>query len=69
MGGGGNRVKRKLYTKLKVTEFLPHTQYFGHHIYLIEQNSYFNTRGFYGSVNIPESCDFRSQFDPLNIIF
>jgi len=26
------------------------------------------TRGFNGSVNIPESCDFRSQFDPLNII-
>ena len=25
-------------------------------------------RGFNGSVNIPESCDFRSQFDPLNII-
>jgi len=24
--------------------------------------------GFNGSVNIPESCDFRSQFDPLNII-
>ena len=21
------------------------------------------------SVNIPESCDFRAQFDPLNIIF
>ena len=28
-----------------------------------------STRGFNGSVNIPESCDFRSQFDPLNIIF
>ena len=26
-------------------------------------------RGFNGSVNILESCDFRSQFDPLNIIF
>ena len=26
-------------------------------------------RGFNGSVNIPESCDFRSQFDILNIIF
>ena len=26
-------------------------------------------RGFNGSANIPESCDFRSQFDPLNIIF
>ena len=26
-------------------------------------------RGFHGSVNIPESCVFRSQFDPLNIIF
>ena len=25
-------------------------------------------RGFNGSVNIPESCDFRSQLDPLNII-
>ena len=24
-------------------------------------------RGFHGSVNIPESCIFRSQFDPLNI--
>ena len=24
--------------------------------------------GFNGSVNIPESCDFRSQFDPLNVI-
>ena len=27
-----------------------------------------STRGFNGSVNIPESCEFRSQFDPLNII-
>ena len=27
------------------------------------------TRGFNGSVNIPESCDFQSQFDPLNITF
>ncbi len=27
---------------------------------------YAHTRGFNGSVNIPESCDFRSQFDPLN---
>ena len=26
------------------------------------------SRGFNGSVNIPESCDFRSQSDPLNII-
>ena len=26
-------------------------------------------RGFNGSVNIPESCDFQSQFDPLNITF
>ena len=26
------------------------------------------SRGFNGSVNIPESCDFRSQFDPLSII-
>ena len=26
------------------------------------------SREFNGSVNIPESCDFRSQFDPLNII-
>ena len=26
-------------------------------------------RGFNGSVNISESCDFRSQFDPLYIIF
>ena len=26
------------------------------------------SRGFNGSVNIPESCDFRSQFDLLNII-
>ena len=26
-------------------------------------------RGFNGSVNIPETCDFRSQFDSLNIIF
>jgi len=25
-------------------------------------------RGFNGFVNIPESCDFRSQFDPLDII-
>ena len=25
------------------------------------------TLGFNGAVNIPESCDFRSQFDPLNI--
>jgi len=25
-------------------------------------------RGFNDSVNIPESCGFRSQFDPLNII-
>ena len=27
------------------------------------------SRGFNGSVNIPESCDFRSQFLLLNIIF
>ena len=27
-----------------------------------------NPRGFNGSVNIPESCDFRSQFGQLNII-
>ena len=27
-----------------------------------------NPRGFNGSVNIPESCDFRSQFDPIDII-
>ena len=26
------------------------------------------SRGFNGSVNILDSCDFRSQFDPLNII-
>ena len=26
------------------------------------------SRGFNGSVNILESCDFRSPFDPLNII-
>ena len=26
------------------------------------------TREFNGSVNIPETCDFRSQFDRLNII-
>ena len=26
-----------------------------------------NPRGFNGSVNIPESCDFRSQFDPLTL--
>ena len=26
------------------------------------------SRGFNGSVNIPENCGFRSQFDPLNII-
>jgi len=26
-------------------------------------------RGINGSVNIPESCDFSPQFDPLNIIF
>ena len=25
--------------------------------------------GFNSSVNIPENCDFLSQFDPLNIIF
>ena len=25
-------------------------------------------RGFNGSVNTPESCDFQKQFDPLNII-
>ena len=30
--------------------------------------SHEHSRGFYGCVNIPESCDFRSQFDPLNII-
>ena len=28
----------------------------------------YQARGFNGSVNIPESCDFRSQFDLLNII-
>ena len=27
-----------------------------------------SARGFNGSVNISESCDFRSQFDPLYII-
>jgi len=27
------------------------------------------SRRFNVSVNIPESCDFQSQFDPLNIIF
>ena len=27
------------------------------------------TRGFNGSVNISESCDFQSQFNPLYIIF
>ena len=32
------------------------------------QNVHHLPRGFNGSVNIPESCDFRSQFDPLNII-
>ena len=26
-------------------------------------------RGFNGSVNIPENCDFQSQFDLLNITF
>ena len=26
-----------------------------------------DSRGFNGSVNISESCDFRSQFDPLYI--
>ena len=26
-------------------------------------------RGFNGSVNISENCDFLSQFDPLDIIF
>ena len=26
------------------------------------------TRGFNGSGNIPEKCDFRSQFDPFYII-
>ena len=29
----------------------------------------YNTRGFKGSVNVPESCDFQSQFDLLNITF
>ena len=28
-----------------------------------------HARGFNGFVNIPESCDFRLKFDPLNIIF
>ena len=27
------------------------------------------SRGFNGSVNIPESCDFQLQFDQLSIIF
>ena len=31
-------------------------------------NQHTVTRGFNGSVNIPESWDFRSQFDPLDII-
>jgi len=30
---------------------------------------FYISRGFNGSVNIPESCDFQSQFDLLNIIF
>ena len=30
---------------------------------------YLQARGFKGSVNIPESCDFQSQFDPLYIFF
>ena len=44
-------------------------------LFLHSQFSYFqmvvfkgSARGFNGPVNIPESCDFRSQFDPLNII-
>ena len=27
------------------------------------------SRGFNCSVNIPESCDFQSKFDPINMIF
>ena len=33
-------------------------------IYIVYSGRVFN-----GSVNIPETCDFRSQFDPLNIAF
>ena len=32
-------------------------------------DKHLKARGFNGSVNISESCDFRSQFDPLSIIF
>ena len=32
-------------------------------------NSCARPHGFNGSVDIPESCDFRSQFDSLNIFF
>jgi len=32
------------------------------------ENNVLRSREFNSSVNIPQSCDFRSQFDPLNII-
>ena len=40
-------------------------------IELIEKKVFcrFTPRGFNGSVNIPERCDFRSQFYPLSTFF
>ena len=35
---------------------------------VIKDSCEVNPRGFNGFVNITESCDFQSQFDPLNII-
>jgi len=37
-------------------------------MFLVLKDLSLSPRGFNGSVNIPESCDFRLQFDPLNII-
>ena len=35
----------------------------------VQMQTICGTRGFNGSVNVSGNCDFRSQFDPLYIIF
>ena len=38
-------------------------------LFVFDLKTNLTARGFNGSVNIPESCGFRSEFDSLDIIF
>ena len=64
-------------TEYTVDIYTEYTVYIIHRAYSIHMHRYTKdiytehtvyTRGFNGSVNIPESCDLQSKFDPLNII-